>query len=124
MAVTYEKLIEAHQRSREKGTATGLRIKGRKSLLITTITEVSPMPHKVTVTVNTETIYGEFLSSPEISVDDIEEVVPLRIRYNDPFYEYLRELRRNIRSIRENAGLESNPSISGSRHALESVSGQ
>jgi hypothetical protein len=93
--------------SKQRGTAIGLRMKGRQSLIITTIEDILGKNETDTiVVVNEQTIYGEKLRFNLIVLDEIESLFNLRIQYNDPFYVYLRSVRNNIRSIREEVGLE------------------
>lgn len=105
MSVNREQALEVFSTSRKSATAVGLRIKGRSNLLITNLENVSGTNAESTVlVVGPESIYGEPLRTTSFFLDDIDQIFNLRIRFNDPFYEYLRSLRTNVRIIREATG--------------------
>lgn len=106
MPATTEELIRAFTQSKERGTATGLRINGRSSLLITSIEELVDIPESSYIVVNTISIYGEMIASTRILIADIEKVLCLRVRFNDPFYVRLRSLRKNVQVLRYNSSGE------------------
>jgi hypothetical protein len=107
MPFTRKEVERIFRTSKEKGTAIGLRIKGRQSLVITVITNIlGQFDDDTIILVNKHTIYGEKLQYNQIFLNDIECIFNLRVQYNDPFYVYLRGVRSNIRSIREEVGLE------------------
>lgn len=104
MPATKEELLRAFTHSKERGTATGLRIQGRASLLITTIEEIVDNVDAPFVVVNSTSIYGESSASTRIAHADIEQILTLRVHFNDPFYVKLRSLRKNIQVLRYNSG--------------------
>ena len=106
MPVSREQVLQVFTLSRQSETAVGLRIRGRLSLLITNLEQISGTdPQNTVLTVCAESIYGETLQANRYSLEQIDQIFNLRIRYNDPFYQYLRSLRSNIRNIREGSGL-------------------
>jgi hypothetical protein len=104
MPVFKEELVQAFIQYKERGTATGLRLHGRSSLLITTIEEVVDLPYMAYITVNKHSIYGERIVQTQIAVHQIEKVLWLRILFNDPFYMKLRALRQNVSELRHSSG--------------------
>jgi hypothetical protein len=106
MSVSREKVLQVLLTSRKSETAVGLRIKGRNHLLITMLEHVGGTSSDNTVLiVNPESIYGETLPGARFYLDQIDQIFNLRISYHDPFYQYLRKLRTNIKTIREEVGI-------------------
>ena len=104
MSVIKEELHNAFAQNKERGTATGFRLHGRQSLLIACIEELVDTAEHSYVIISECSIYGERLTRTRISFDEIEKVLCLRIRYNDPFYLKLRALRQNVSLLRHNSG--------------------
>jgi hypothetical protein len=104
MPVNREELLRAFTQSKERGTATGLRIQGRTSLLITTIEELVDLPDISYIVVNSVSIYGESLPRTKLLMNEIEHIHCLRIHFDDPFYVRLRAVRRNVQNLRYNSG--------------------
>jgi hypothetical protein len=107
MTVSRYEVLRVFATSKERGTAIGIRIKGRNNLLITTLCSLSGRVDEDTVLeLNNLSIYGEPVESTQISLVDVEGIFNLRVRFDDPFYSYLRSLRNNIRNIRAEVGFE------------------
>ena len=88
--------------ARASGTAIGLRIAGRPTLLISSVEDViGESEEEMVIVVNEESIYGEYLENNCFRLYEIERIFPLRISYNHNLYKRLRSLRRNIRRIRQ-----------------------
>jgi hypothetical protein len=93
MSTTREYVLQIFSISRRSETAVGLRIKGRNNLLITSLEEVTGTETGNTVLiVRPESIYGETLPTSRFFLSEIDQIFNLRIRYQDPFYQYLRSL--------------------------------
>lgn len=106
MSVSRYDLLRVFVTSRENSTAVGIRIRGRQTLLITTLEEISGSTEDDTIIrIHDESIYGEPVES-HLRLDDVETISNLRIGFHDPFYVYLRSLRNNIRNIRQEVGFE------------------
>ena len=107
MSITREQALGVFSVSQQRDTAVGLRIIGRKNLLIILIQQIVGLTDDTTeLHVRSETIYGEQLTRSSFKLGEVESICNLRVRYNDPFYIHLRELRSNIRAIREEVGIE------------------
>jgi hypothetical protein len=107
MSVSRYDILKAFATSRKKGTAIGIRLQGRPTLLITTISEITGRSQEDTrVELHHQSIYGDPIAATCLALSEIENVFNLRIVFNDPFYVYLRSLRENIRTIRAGAGFE------------------
>jgi hypothetical protein len=107
MPISRFDLYRVFMNSNQSETAIGLRIRGRSNMLITTIRDVGGRRDEETkITVHNPSIYGEPIDRTTFCLDEIENIVNLRISYDDPFYVQLRKLRNNIRKIREEVGLK------------------
>jgi hypothetical protein len=107
MAISRYDVLKIFIISKERGTAVGLRLRGRENLLITTLVEIKGQtPEDTVVIVNSQSIYGEHIAKTCYELSEIDSLFTLRILFDDPFYVYLRSLRHNIRHIREEVGLE------------------
>src|SRR5687768_18576460 len=101
MSVSRYEALKVLVTSKENGTAVGIRIHGRRNILITTISRITGRSDDDTVIqVNDHSIYGEPIQLTSFSLSDMVNIFNLRIRFNDPFYLHLRSLRDNIRTIR------------------------
>jgi hypothetical protein len=102
MSVTRYELLKIFVTSKERGTAIGLRLPGRKQLLITTIAGITGRSDDDTfVELNNRSIYGDWIEVTRVHLREIQNICNLRILFADPFYVHLRSLRENIRCIRE-----------------------
>ena len=107
MSISRHEVLKVYAASKDRNTAVGIRLKGRDSLLITDIIEISdPSSTEMNIILSKRSIYGEDIRRTRLQLTDMESIVNLRISYHDPFYVYLRELRSSIRSIREEVGIE------------------
>lgn len=101
MPVSVDTLLDCLALSIEKGTAIGLRLRGRSSMLITIVRDFYESANEMIVVINDVSIYGEPAGETHIALGEIDSVLNLRICFDDPFYVNLRQLRENIREMRE-----------------------
>ena len=107
MPITRKQALSVYSISEERGTAVGLRVKGRDTLLIILIQQIGgATEEKTELQIKPETIYGEHLTQTCFDLGEVESICNLRVHFNDPLYVRLRHLRSNIRAIREEIGIE------------------
>jgi len=52
------------------------------------------------VELNSETLYGQPITDTVLHIEEIIKIVPLFVRFSDPFYARLRALKRNVLRIK------------------------
>jgi hypothetical protein len=96
-----EQILQEILESQEKGTAIGIQISERKTLIISNVVKILSCPDGDSIViVKAQTIYGEYLSKNEFLLSEIVSAKNLKIKYDDPLYGYLRGLRGNIARMR------------------------
>lgn len=87
--------------SKNKGSAVGIRTKDLDKLFITAVDEIVNLPENNKVIIlKPSSIYGDRTPKTELNLNEIVGVVGFKIRYGDPFYTHLREIKESIRKIK------------------------
>jgi hypothetical protein len=87
-------------RSLSHGTAVGIKLKDADDLIVSAVTDFSPRAdHEKWIEIKPYTLYGKPVQEHVFPLHRIEYVVSYSVRYDDPLYVRLREIKRRILGI-------------------------
>ncbi len=92
------KLFAAHQ----NGQAISLKLSGKDKTMVVAI---KYFVGDTSIVLEPLSLYGEKVDEPNIKLSQIERFVVFDILYNEHPYPYLREIKNNVKAIREHVSL-------------------
>ena len=95
---TLNEIISDLTESKNKGHAIGIKLKTPDTLIVTAVEHIS----KKSFLVKPYCLYGDIIPQTEILFNNVQDVKLLRVYYEDPFYVRLRNIKSNVRTIKNN----------------------
>jgi hypothetical protein len=102
MKTSRSEILKELSFSKDRGNAVGIRLKGSQKTILTAVENIFVSDSCSRVMLKPFCIYGEELTKKELMLNEIEAVMRLRIRFEDPFYANLRNIKNNIQRIKIN----------------------
>jgi hypothetical protein len=93
-SISIEEILEA---SCAKRMAVSVKVRAKEPV-ITVVDKIVDRGDLKLVQLNASTLYGEPISETVIHLDDIENVLPLYVSFNDQRYERMREIKQKFLS--------------------------